>query len=64
MKMLKLPSGCYIDIERVSFVRPLEDGKVILLFLAGDPESVEFIRDDAAAILAELDKISQEAAAQ
>ena len=64
MKMLKLPSGCYIDIERVSFVRPLEDGKVILLFLAGDPESVEFICDDAAAILAELDKISQEAAAQ
>ena len=65
MKLLKLSSGSYLDIDKIAFVYKRRDNAINLYFI-GDKEPSVFYDNDADEILEQLDKIveKQEADAQ
>ena len=65
MKLLKLSSGSYLDMDKIAFVYKRRDNAINLYFI-GDKEPSVFYDNDADEILEQLDKIveKQEADAQ
>ena len=65
MRLLKLSSGSYLDMNKIAFVYKRRDNAINLYFI-GDKEPSVFYDNDADEILEQLDKIveKQEADAQ
>jgi len=65
MRLLKLSSGSYLDMNKIAFVYKRHDNAINLYFI-GDKEPSMFYDNDADEILEQLDKMveKQEAAAQ
>ena len=65
MKLLKLSSGSYLDMDKIAFVYKRRDNAINLYFI-GDKEPSVFYDNDADEILERLEEMieKQEAAAQ